>query len=135
MMNEIRTDEGRRKFLIKLALGMAGISAIAASVPVLASFFAPLLERPSGTWRPVADLEGFDPGSTRLVRFENSDAEAWSGKTARTAAWLRRNGDNSFTAFSANCTHLGCPIRWETEAHLFMCPCHGGAYYPDGTVA
>jgi menaquinol-cytochrome c reductase iron-sulfur subunit len=26
-------------------------------------------------------------------------------------------------------------VRWEKEAHLFMCPCHGGVYYADGTVA
>ncbi|WP_431210308.1 ubiquinol-cytochrome c reductase iron-sulfur subunit [Puia sp. P3] len=74
-------------------------------------------------------------GTTRLVSFENADPEAWSGRTARTAAWLRRDGEHSFIAFSANCTHLGCPVRWEEQARLFMCPCHGGAYYPDGTVA
>jgi menaquinol-cytochrome c reductase iron-sulfur subunit len=141
MMNKNSTDEanqpdrGRREFLMKIALGVAGVSAIAASVPVLASFFAPLLERPPGLWRPVAGLEGFEVGATRLVSFENAEPEAWAGTTARTAAWLRRDAAESFTAFSANCTHLGCPVRWESEAHLFMCPCHGGAYYPDGSVA
>jgi menaquinol-cytochrome c reductase iron-sulfur subunit len=34
-----------------------------------------------------------------------------------------------------NCTHLGCPVRWLADADLFMCPCHGGVYYQDGTVA
>jgi len=38
-------------------------------------------------------------------------------------------------AFAVNCTHLGCPVRWKEEASLFMCPCHGGVYYKDGTVA
>src|SRR6267154_1472334 len=41
----------------------------------------------------------------------------------------------SFIAFSANCTHLGCPVRWLEGADLFMCPCHGGVYYSDGDVA
>jgi menaquinol-cytochrome c reductase iron-sulfur subunit len=55
--------------------------------------------------------------------------------TARAAAWLRRDGDASFTAFSAHCTHLGCPVRWMPGANLFLCPCHGGVYYADGEVA
>jgi len=55
--------------------------------------------------------------------------------TARSAAWLRRVNDGTFIAFSVNCTHLGCPVRWLAEASLFMCPCHGGVYYADGTVA
>jgi menaquinol-cytochrome c reductase iron-sulfur subunit len=59
----------------------------------------------------------------------------WAGVTAKTAAWLRRVDQETFIAFSINCTHLGCPVRWLEQAELFMCPCHGGVYYKDGTVA
>ncbi|MBI2192468.1 MAG: Rieske (2Fe-2S) protein [Planctomycetes bacterium] len=31
-------------------------------------------------------------------------------------------------AFSAACTHLGCPVRWRPEAGEFFCSCHGGAF-------
>jgi menaquinol-cytochrome c reductase iron-sulfur subunit len=51
------------------------------------------------------------------------------------SAWLRRQAGNDFTAFAINCTHLGCPVRWEGNADLFMCPCHGGVYYSNGDVA
>ena len=27
------------------------------------------------------------------------------------------------------------PVRWFAESRLFMCPCHGGVYYEDGSVA
>ena len=37
--------------------------------------------------------------------------------------------------FDVNCTHLGCPVDWRSDAHLFLCPCHGGVFYADGTVA
>lgn len=134
-MKESKPNNTRRKFLIRLGLGLSGLSALYAGLPVLASVFAPLLIKAPPAWRPVADLEGFEPGTTRLVTFEDSDPKAWAGNTARTAAWLRRDGENAFTAFSANCTHLGCPVRWEKDAQLFMCPCHGGVYYKDGTVA
>jgi menaquinol-cytochrome c reductase iron-sulfur subunit len=26
-------------------------------------------------------------------------------------------------------------VRWEKDAQLFLCPCHGGAFYADGSVA
>ena len=55
--------------------------------------------------------------------------------TANNAAWLRRETAEDFIAFAINCSHLGCPVRWLQEANLFMCPCHGGVYYKDGTVA
>jgi len=83
----------------------------------------------------VGELNSFKVGTTNLVTFENADPEKWSGVTSKSAAWLRRDEENKFTAFSANCTHLGCPVRWEADAHLFMCPCHGGVYYKDGSVA
>ena len=43
--------------------------------------------------------------------------------------------DQAFTVLAINCTHLGCPVNWRGDADLFMCPCHGGVYYSDGTVA
>ncbi|HKV81405.1 MAG TPA: Rieske (2Fe-2S) protein [Candidatus Sulfotelmatobacter sp.] len=59
----------------------------------------------------------------------------WAGVTAETAAWLRRVDELQFKAFSVDCTHLGCPVRWLPAADLFMCPCHGGVFYADGRVA
>lgn len=39
------------------------------------------------------------------------------------------------TALSATCSHLGCAVSWDPRKGLFLCPCHGGAYRRDGTVA
>jgi menaquinol-cytochrome c reductase iron-sulfur subunit len=128
-------NEQRRSFLIKLSLGLSFLSAAVAGVPVLAAIFAPLIEKTPKLWRKVGELNTFKVGTTNLVTFENADPEKWSGVTSKSAAWLRRDEENKFTAFSANCTHLGCPVRWEADAHLFMCPCHGGVYYKDGSVA
>jgi menaquinol-cytochrome c reductase iron-sulfur subunit len=117
-------DENRRRFLIKLSLGLSALSAFAVGVPVISALLAPLLEKTPEVWRKVADLEDFPVGAVKLVTFENADPEPWAGTTASSAAWLRRD-----------CTHLGCPVRWEAGAQLFMCPCHGGVYYKDGSVA
>jgi menaquinol-cytochrome c reductase iron-sulfur subunit len=42
---------------------------------------------------------------------------------------------NTFQVFAINCAHLGCPVRWFPQSRLFMCPCHGGAYYENGSRA
>ncbi|WP_223649524.1 ubiquinol-cytochrome c reductase iron-sulfur subunit [Hymenobacter psoromatis] len=130
-----REGEPRRDFLVKLTFGLGGVAALAIGVPVVSAVLAPLLEPDPQTWRKVGTLTDFAVGSTHLVKFENADSKAWSGLTSESAAWLRRESEKEFIAFSVNCAHLGCPVRWEQGAGLFMCPCHGGIYYKDGTVA
>jgi menaquinol-cytochrome c reductase iron-sulfur subunit len=134
-MNKTEVDEKRRSFLIKLSLALSALAAAVAGVPVISALLAPLLEKTPKLWRNVGTVVGFKIGETKLVAFENADAEKWAGITSKSAAWLRRDGADKFIAFSANCTHLGCPVRWEADAELFMCPCHGGVYYKDGSVA
>lgn len=128
-------DEGRRTFLVRLSLGMGGIIAAAISVPVIAALLAPFFESTKQTWRNVGKTDEFQIGTTNLVKFINSNPKPWAGITANSAAWLRRMNESEFIAFSVNCTHLGCPVRWEPGAELFMCPCHGGVYYKDGSRA
>lgn len=125
----------RRRFfeVLSLVLG-AGATAILA-VPAVGFILAPLTHRSPRVWRDVGPIDDFKIGQTVAVRFEDASPVAWSGVTARTAAWLRRDTAERFIAFSINCTHLGCPVRWLPQANLFMCPCHGGVYYSDGAVA
>jgi Rieske Fe-S protein len=48
---------------------------------------------------------------------------------------VRRETSSEFKVFAINCAHLGCPVRWFPQSQLFMCPCHGGVYYGDGSRA
>lgn len=135
MNKETDKEISRRHFLMKISLGLGGMAATAVAIPVIGALLAPLLQKKRWAWRTVGAIDDFKVGSTSLVKFINTDPVPYAGVTAKTAAWLRRDAENDFIAFSANCTHLGCPIRWEAEAQLFMCPCHGGVYYKDGSVA
>jgi quinol---cytochrome c reductase iron-sulfur subunit, bacillus type len=136
MNNEIKqTEESRRDFILKISLGLGGLAAIAVAIPVAGALLAPLLENEEKDWVTVGTAKDFKPGTVTLVTFQNPDPKAFAGVTANTASWLRRGMNNDFIAFAVNCSHLGCPVRWEENANLFMCPCHGGVYYHDGTVA
>ncbi len=80
-------------------------------------------------------LADFAPGETRLVTFRNPFSDPWDGETANVPAYVRCVEARNFTVFAINCAHLGCPVRWFSESQLFMCPCHGGVYYADGSRA
>ena len=128
-------DEDRRSFFTLLSVGLAAVIGAMMTVPVLGMMLAPVFKRPKRVWRRVGPVSQFKVGSTVSVEFEDASPKPWAGKTALTGAWLRREADEKFIAFSINCRHLGCPVRWVEEAMLFMCPCHGGVYYADGEVA
>ena len=125
----------RRKFLARLSLTAGGVGALIVTLPVAGFVLAPFFKRTQEVWRPVGEVESFKIGGTVAVQYEDASPLPWAGVTARSAAWLRRVNAGTFIAFSINCTHLGCPVRWLAQANLFMCPCHGGVYYEDGTVA
>jgi menaquinol-cytochrome c reductase iron-sulfur subunit len=125
----------RRRFLERLSLVAGGVGALILTVPIAGFILAPFFARRHEMWRSVGKVESFKIGETAAVQYEDATPLPWAGVTARSAAWLRRESADTFIAFSINCTHLGCPVRWLAEANLFMCPCHGGVYYKDGAVA
>jgi menaquinol-cytochrome c reductase iron-sulfur subunit len=125
----------RRRMINWLMGGLAGLATAVLGVPVVGMLFRPLLRSYPRAWRTVGTVTQFSVGSTTEVTFRDPWAEPWAGDVAMRAAWLRRKGEQEFIAFSINCSHLGCPVRWMQETELFMCPCHGGVYYADGSVA
>lgn len=129
------TNLDRRKFLVRLSLLAGAVPAAIVAVPIVSALLGSLLQKQNQTWRKVANVTDIAVGETKLITYVNADPLPWAGVTAKAAAWLRREAEDKFVAFSAHCTHLGCPVRWEDKAQLFMCPCHGGVYYKDGTVA
>ena len=83
-------------------------------------------------WISLGAVDSFPEGATRLAEYKQPEASEWDGETAKIPCWVRRIKGDEFQVFAINCTHLGCPVRWFAESKLFMCPCHGGAYYEDG---
>jgi menaquinol-cytochrome c reductase iron-sulfur subunit len=125
----------RRRFVEKLSVGLIGLCSAIVGVPVIGFLFAPFFRKSPEEWVTLGKPNDFEIGKTVAVTVMDPSPLPWAGVTAKNAVWLRRVSEDSFIAFSANCTHLGCPVRWLEGAKLFMCPCHGGVYYDDGTVA
>jgi menaquinol-cytochrome c reductase iron-sulfur subunit len=125
----------RRQLLGKMSVGVGVLCGAAISAPGIGFVVAPLFRDDPREWRSLGKVDQFKVGETLNVVFIDASPLPWAGVTSKTSAWLRRVAEGEFIAFSVNCAHLGCPVRWMEDARLFMCPCHGGVYYEDGRVA
>jgi nitrite reductase/ring-hydroxylating ferredoxin subunit len=122
----------------KLAMLFSGVVGLTMSLPLLGYLLSPLIRDRKGrdeSWISLGPVDRFPLGQTRLSTYRNPGGNAWDGETANIACWVRRVDDTTFQVFATNCAHLGCPVRWFSQSGLFMCPCHGGAYYADGSRA
>jgi menaquinol-cytochrome c reductase iron-sulfur subunit len=106
-------------------------------VPIVAYLLGPLLQPRADVWVSVGPVTAFPAGATQLATYQDPSPQAWAGLTAVAAVWVRHDVTtvDEYVVFAVNCTHLGCPVNWNPDGKIFLCPCHGGVYYADGTVA
>ena len=138
MSNDNDATLSRRGLLMKLGILFNGIVATAIAVPIVRFLLSSVTRGRANSylaWVPLGSVEQFPEGETRLATFRNPNVAPTDGKTVDTACWVRRVEGDQFQVFAVNCAHLGCPVRWFPQSQLFMCPCHGGAYYADGARA
>jgi nitrite reductase/ring-hydroxylating ferredoxin subunit len=125
----------RRRFLFRLGLALNACAAALFAIPVVGYLLSPVRRFTWLAWTPLGPLTTFPENQTRLASYQNPFVKPWDGETSKIPCWVRRLTGESFQVFAINCTHLGCPVRWFQESGLFMCPCHGGAFYADGKHA
>ena len=132
------TTLSRRGLFMKLGIFFNACVAAALAVPIGRFLLSSITRgRANGylDWVSLGSVTQFPEGETRLATFRNPLVMPTDGKTVDTACWVRRVEGDRFQVFAVNCAHLGCPVRWFPQSGLFMCPCHGGAYYRDGSRA
>jgi Rieske Fe-S protein len=136
MSNE--TTVSRRNLFMRLGILCNGLVGVALAVPIGRFLLSSITRGQKNgylSWVSLGRVSEFPEGETRLASFRNPLVTPTDGKTADTACWVRRIEGDQFQVFAVNCAHLGCPVRWFPQSGLFMCPCHGGVYYRDGSRA
>ena len=98
----------RRDMFAKIGLLLNGLAVAILATPVVGYMLSPILRSERGRYKSWVSLGELD---------------------------VRRVAGEQFQVFAINCAHLGCPVRWFAQSGLFMCPCHGGVYYADGSRA
>jgi Rieske Fe-S protein len=128
----------RRGVLVKLGILFNGAIGAILAVPIVGYILSPVIrERKPGyqSWLSLGPIGQFPEGQTRLATYRSPAPNPSDGETANIPCWVRRVDSENFQVFAINCAHLGCPVRWFPQSGLFMCPCHGGVYYSDGSRA
>lgn len=128
----------RRSMLLALGIGINAVAAALFAIPIVGYVLAPSRRREMSedlAWVSLGEPAQFPEGETRLADYRNPFGRQWDGDTGNIPCWVRRISPDKFQVFAINCTHLGCPVRWFPQSGLFMCPCHGGVYYADGSHA
>lgn len=115
-------DEHRisRREMTKFAcLGLATCAGAAAVRPIL------LPSPPDAPPVQVATTKELSPGDSKLFHYP----------TENHPAILIRRMNGSYAAYSQSCTHLMCPIHFDSAANQLVCPCHAGFFdAADGSV-
>jgi nitrite reductase/ring-hydroxylating ferredoxin subunit len=75
---------------------------------------------PEGHWAQVAEAAQVAPG--QAMRFSAGAIEGFV-----------INDGGKIEALSAVCTHMGCILRFNPEAHRLDCPCHGASFALNGS--
>ncbi len=128
----------RRGLIVKLGVLLNSAAALAFAIPIVRYLFE-AFSRPDAkgylSWISLGPTSQFPEGETRLATYRNPYVTPTDGRTADLPCWVRHIQAEQFQVFAINCAHLGCPVRWFAQSGLFMCPCHGGVYYRDGSRA
>ena len=132
---EAKSYSTRRDFLLQIGVVLNAVAAFMIGIPIVGFIFSSLIKSTPRVWFSLGPVSKFPEGAMRLTVYENPYRREADGQTARLTCWVKRIQGNQFTVFAANCTHLGCPVRWFEESQLFLCPCHGGAFYASGEHA
>ena len=133
-----RNPINRRELFVKLGFLFDGAVAVLLGVPIVRFLLSPVVRGRQGryeSWLSLGPLDQYPAGQTRLATYRNPVVTPSDGATAKVACWVRNIDNDRVQVFAINCAHLGCPVRWFLQSGLFMCPCHGGAYYADGARA
>ncbi len=126
----------RRDWLFMTGTAANVAAGILLLVPLVGYVFSSFVSRKDPRdWISLGALDAYPEHTTRLATYRNPFTRPWDGQTADIPCWVRRLAGNKFQVFAINCAHLGCPVRWFQPSGLFLCPCHGGAYYEDGSRA
>ncbi len=67
-------------------------------------------------------LQDVQRGEGKILRLEGNKVAAYRDKNGRV------------TTVSAQCTHMGCLVNWNSAEATWDCPCHGSRFHPSGEV-
>lgn len=124
----------RRDFTVRAIFGLASVMGLALSAPAAMYVFTRPKSMKETGWVDAGSINDLNFGAPQELPILRIRVDGWKIRTERDTAWVIRNADGTITAFSPQCTHLGCAYHWQERTGSFLCPCHGSAFSLTGAV-
>lgn len=124
----------RRNFMIRAIIGIFAFIGAALAVPLGGFGLLPALKKRDVGWSDAGTVAGLKVNDPREQRFFQIVKSGWQDEKQERSIWIVKRRDNSITAYSPNCPHLGCGYRWSDADQRFKCPCHDSVFDIDGKV-
>jgi nitrite reductase/ring-hydroxylating ferredoxin subunit len=126
----LTNSHDRRSFLGALASFFLALPLLGPALLALVSFLSPAPRRGGGEI-PLLPLDQIPQDHPKRVRLQYVRRVGPYREEVEKVIYLRRTGDQVL-ALSSECTHLGCPVRYQEDTKQFACPCHGGIFDLEG---
>lgn len=124
----------RRGFFEAAIYGMMGLISLMLAVPAAVYLLIPAKAKNREQWTDAGDIAKLAPNSPVEMVFRRRRFDGWREVVEKGTAWVVKHDDARVTAFSPNCTHLGCAYHWDAPNKDFLCPCHTSIFSIDGKV-
>src|SRR6186997_2129588 len=107
------SDDGRRKFLSALAVGLGGAIGTALAGIGLNTFLCPALASDDPRWIRVGEVDPDRISGPRgfVVSFRKSDG--WFKGSGQGVVYVTKGADEQIKVLASTCTHLGSGVRWD----------------------
>ena len=127
-------DISRRNFMVRTIIGIFVLIGAAMTAALGGFGVLPALRKKESGWSDAGSTADLQVGRPQERRFFETVKSGWQKEKVERAVWLVKKSDNSVTAFSPNCPHLGCGYRWVAAHQRFECPCHASVFDVNGKL-
>jgi menaquinol-cytochrome c reductase iron-sulfur subunit len=136
--SDLRTPitTGRRTFLgWFFGIGTVTVGGLL-SIPLIRFALDPLTRSAAETsWNDLGPESDFTETSIPQKRsISITQLDGWRKVVMEKPVYVVKKADGTLTVLSSVCTHLGCSVKWNDTGHQFKCPCHNGAFTPEGVL-
>lgn len=123
----------RRVWFVRAIQGVHATIGATLAYIMGSAVLAPSMTRRESLWLTAINLAALPDGEPHTVTLRVARQDGATEAVDRRVVFLVRSGAH-VRALDSTCTHLGCRTRFNPEARVIECPCHGGVYDVQGQV-
>ncbi|WP_447983716.1 QcrA and Rieske domain-containing protein [Nitrospira sp. Nam74] len=124
----------RRRFFKWVTAAAMSLVGFGLGIPLVGYVISPAFKRREQSWVEIGKVEDLPVQEPTQLSYVATVRDGYMESSVHKAMWAVKMDNSDVTAFSPQCTHLGCGYRWDDSNRKFECPCHGSVFDLNGAV-